>query len=265
MSKPNVPGELRNVDVRFVSLVDKGANRRQFKIFKSADWKEDELEQKEFRSFFRVVKEFFTRKAQDDVPSFNQTIAAVETGDALWRAFESLRNVCIDILASDAEDKATGVARAIDEFRAYLLGRINQLGVTKALEEIREVEKVGRKISTARLKALKDAHALLAQIIAEAEADEEEGSEVTKEELMKMVGEIMEETTKPIVARLEQLEKQAEQPSDDITEVIKAAVQEALKPLEERLETVEKARGMSNKVPEEKVEKQDGFWGGAFI
>lgn len=288
MSKPSIPGELRNVDVKFVSLVDKAANRRKFKIFKSADWPEEEPavhgsagqpdpEQKEFRSFFGVIKEFFTgaRKAQEDSLSFARTMAALETEDALWRAFSTLRDVCTNILSSDVEDKAARITQVIDEFRAYLLGKIGQLGVTKALEQIRtgaEVEKVGRKISAARLKALKDAHAILAQIIAEAEADisnEEEGFTVTKEELTSLVSKAVEEATKPINERLEKLEKEAgkdEVSKEDIQAIIQEAVAKAVKPLEERLEVVEKVRGISNKIPEGKdpIEKSD-FWGGVFL
>lgn len=290
MDKP-IPGELRNVDVQMVSLVHKGANRRQFKIFKSAEWPEEEPtalqdhgqpdpEQREFRSFFKVLKDFFTgtRKAQEEPPSFALAMAAIETEDALWRAFSTLRDVCTNILSSDIEDKAARITQVIDEFRAYLLGKIGQLGVTKALEQIKagtEVKKAGRKISAARLKALKDAHSILAQIIAEAEADNQdwEGTQVTKEELTKMVAEAVNEATKPISERLEKLEKQADgkpeagQEKDELQEVIKAAVAEAIKPLEDRLEVVEKARGISNKVPEEKdkVEKSESFWGGVFI
>ncbi len=282
MSKPSIPGELRNVDVQFVSLVDKAANRRQFKIFKSADWPEEEpagpaehdAEQKEVRSFFKVIKEFFagTKKADTPaVPSFAQTMAAVETKDALWLAFSTLQDVCTDILTSDIEDKPAKISQVVDEFKAYLLGRINQIGFAKAAEQL--VEKAGRKISAARLQALKEAHSILAQIIAEAEADStEEGTMVTKEELTKMVADAVSEATKPISERLEKLEKQAEEKpeaaqEEDLQAVIKAAVAEAVKPLEARLEVVEKARGISNRVPEEKdrVEKSESFWGGVFI
>jgi hypothetical protein len=182
------------------------------------------------------------------------------------------------ILESDVTDKIARITSSIEEFRAHLIGKLNQIGIAKALELYTEepVEKAGRKISAARLKALKDAHSLLAQIIAEAEADNQdgEGTQVTKEELAKMVAEAVNEATKPISERLEKLEKQADgkpeagQEKDELREVIKATVAEAVKPLEDRLEVVEKARGISNRVPEEKdkVEKSDsGFWGGVFI
>ncbi|WP_422444362.1 hypothetical protein [Thermoanaerobacterium sp. DL9XJH110] len=281
MDKP-IPGELRNVDVQMVSLVHKGANRRQFKIFKSADYPEEpvpqqDVEQQQYRGLFRVLKEFFTgaRKAETNQDSFAQAMAANEAEDALWRAFSTLHEVCANILSSDSEDKTTRINQVVDEFRAYLLGKIGQLGVAKAAEQLSVgLEKAGRKISAARLKALKDAHSILAQIIAEAEADNQdgEGTQVTKEELSKMVAEAVNEATKPISERLEKLEKQADgkpevgQEKDELQEVIKAAVAEAVKPLEDRLEVVEKARGISNKIPEgkESVEKSD-FWGGVFL
>lgn len=284
MDKP-IPGELRNVDVQMVSLVHKGANRRQFKIFKSANLPEEEpvlepdAEQQQYRGLFQVLKEFFTgtRKAEaTPAPSFAQAMAAIETEDALWRAFSTLREICFNILSSDAEDKPARINQVVEEFRAYLLGKISQIGFAKAAEQLSvRLEKAGRKISAARLKALKDAHSILAQIIAEAEADNQdgEGTQVTKEELAKMVAEAVNEATKPISERLEKLEKQADgkpetgQEKDDLQEVIKAVVAEAVKPLEDRLEVVEKARGISNRVPEEKdkVEKSESFWGGVFL
>lgn len=288
MDKP-IPGELRNVDVQMVSLVHKGANRRQFKIFKSADWPENpgneqdavQPEEQEIRGFFQVLKQFFTGgvKKEDGVqiPTFAQAMQVQETEDLIWNSFSTLRSVVRAILESDVTDKIARITSSIEEFRAHLIGKLNQIGIAKALELYTEepVEKVGRKISAARLKALKDAYNILAQIIAEAEADNQdgEGTQVTKEELAKMVAEAVNEATKPISERLEKLEKQADgkseagQEKDDLQEVIKAAVAEAVKPLEDRLEVVEKARGISNRVPEEKdkVEKSESFWGGVFL
>jgi len=288
VDKP-ISGELRNVDVQMVSLVHKGANRRQFKIFKSAEWPEDSSngqdadrpEEQEMRGFFQVLKQFFTGgvKKEDEaqIPTFAQAMQAKETTNLIWDSFSTLRSVIRAILESKANDKIARITGSIEEFKAHLVGKLNQIGIAKALELYTEepVEKAGRKVSAARLKALKDAHSILAQIIAEAEADNQdgEGTQVTKEELAKMVAEAVNEATKPISERLEKLEKQADgkpeagQEKDDLQEVIKEAVAQAVKPLEDRLEVVEKARGISNKVPEEKdkVEKSESFWGGVFI
>lgn len=290
MSKPNMPGELRNVDVKCVSLVDKGANRRTFKIFKSADWPEDDTanlsleqqEKNEVRGFFRVLKEFFAgnQKAEgspQEAPSFHSYMRARETDDAMWEAFSALRDVCMDILRSELDNKPAHLTTAIEDFKHYILGTLAQVGATKVLEQLEQVEKAGRKISAARLKTLKDAYSLLAQIIEEVEGEDgEEGVEMTKEELAKMVAETVNEATKSISERLEQLEKQAavQDVQDDgkvdnkeeLVEMIKGAVAEAIKPLEQRLETVEKARGISNRLPEEKepIEK-NSFWSGAFL
>jgi len=288
MDKP-IPGELRNVDVQMVSLVHKGANKRQFKIFKSAEWPEDSSngrdddrpEEQEMRGFFQVLKQFFTGgvKKEDEaqIPTFAQAMQAQETENLIWDSFSTLRSVVRAILESNANDKIARITGSIEEFKAHLVGKLNQIGIAKALELYTKepVEKAGRKISAARLKALKDAHSILAQIIAEAEADNQdgEGTQVTKEELAKMVAEAVNEATKPISERLEKLEKQtdgkpeADQEKGDLQEIIKEAVAQAVKPLEDRLEVVEKARGISNKVPEEKdkIEKSEDFWNGVFI
>ncbi len=61
MSKPDKPGELRDVTVEAISLVSKAANGERFKIFKSAEEEgAPEVVKKDERGLFRILKEFFT-------------------------------------------------------------------------------------------------------------------------------------------------------------------------------------------------------------
>ena len=66
MSKPDKPGELRDVTVEAISLVSKAANGQKFKIFKNAKSEEPkeqeapEAVKKDERGLFRILKEFFT-------------------------------------------------------------------------------------------------------------------------------------------------------------------------------------------------------------
>lgn len=290
MSKPNAAGELRDVDVLKVSLVNKAANKRQFKIFKSADYVEDPEEEKqeqEPKGLVDVIKNavvsavsaFFKKEDVTQPPTFTQAMAKVNIEDEPWRVFSTLREVCTAIMASDAENKAALCSQAIDEFKTYFMGRIAQIGITKAAEELQkiEVEKAGRKISAARLKALQEAYTILGQIISEAENTDEEGTEVKKEEIVKVVGGAVTEALKPITQRLEKLENETVQKNgqdedpkgDEITAIVKAAVEEAIKPINDRLEKVEKARGISNAIPNDSaptdIKKDEVFdWGGVF-
>lgn len=279
----HVPGELRDVDVQFVSLVDKGANGRQFRIFKSEDGPGASGEERdEVRSFFEVIKRFFVGegvvKAEGDqggkaLPSFAALIGQREMREDLAEARWLLSDVIEAILASDAANKTDLVAKAIDEYKTYVLGRIQQVGISKALEEV-AVEKVGRKISAARLQRIKDALAALQSIVDEVETDEntEGEEEVKKEQLLELVKGAVGEAVAPLQERIAKLEGAGEEGKEELTaeaiaKMVKEAVSEAVQPLEARLEKVEKARGMSNAERIEAVEKSSGSspWGGIFL
>lgn len=69
------PGELRDVNVQMVSLVAKGANRRPFKLFKSADFdEEDDLTHRGIvdairEGFSDLLKHFGVRKDSAPAPA----------------------------------------------------------------------------------------------------------------------------------------------------------------------------------------------------
>ena len=216
MSKPDRPGELREVTVNAISLVSKAANGEKFKIFKSAapeEKKAPEAVKKDERGLFRILKEFFTGNAVDP-----------------------------------EEEKAVE-------------------------PEVPIVEKSGRKISGDRLDKLKNMQAILNDVLSGLE-DNKEDNDLTSEEITKAV----QDAIKPLDERIAQLEKgnkgdtlpdetkQPQQPDIDVAEVVKNAVNEAVASLSARLEKVEKARGVSNRVPEENtIEKSaNDFWGGIF-
>ena len=148
------------------------------------------------------------------------------------------------------------ITAAIDDFRNLAIGIM--LG--------QEVEKSGRKISSARLSKLKNIEALIGEILSDANNEELEGEEtVIQEEVTKTVAEAI----RPVVERIEKLEgtlEPKEEAKGASLEEIQKAVNDAMASLMTRLEKVENARGMSNKVPEDtSVEKSgDDFWGNIF-
>ena len=88
--------------------------------------------------------------------------------------------------------------------------------------------------------------------------------------------EAVEDALKPIAERIEKMEAEPKQPTApaeseqnkniDVAEIVKNSVNEAIVPLTERIEKIEKARGFSNRVPEETQIEKDGndFWGQIF-
>lgn len=291
MSKPNKPGELRNVKVNAVSLVNKAANGEEFKIFKSA--KPDETEskapesvevevetEKNAQGLFSVLKKFFTgensqveKGAVED--ELNARRKAERLNDAMQALFKALSlSPWGGETIKEAESNPVKIRAALDDFKAVaekiLIG-----------ESETEVMKSGRKISSSRLAKIKEAHAALTDLLADADTENNEGGTetVTKEDLINEVKKSVDEAVKPLDERLAALEKsdaeskaeaevkkEAEAKEPSVAEVVKSVLDEALKPVTERLERVEKARGLSHSQPEDaSVKKSAGdFWAGAF-
>ena len=239
MSKPDKPGELRDVTVNAISLVSKAANGERFKIFKSAEEEErppaPEVVKKDERGLFRTLKEFFTGTAEDvEKGEVADIVNIQDKGQKLGSAMDALFQVLGlnrwgDRIANDIETDPSKIIAAIDDFRnvaiEILLGK-------------NEIEKSGRKISGSRLSQLKNIQAMLNEVLSGLDDTEsnKEGEELTKEEIQKAV----DEAIKPV------------------SEQINKAV--------ERIEKIENARGVSNKVPEDSaVEKgSNDFWEGVF-
>ena len=244
MSKPDKPGELRGVTVDAISLVSKAANGEKFKIFKSAEEESEaqapEVVKKDERGLFRILKEFFT--GSDEAVEKGEVADAYHAnnaGNKLFEAFDALTKVLG--LSRWKEDNLTPetdpakIATAIEDFRNIALEIL--LGKT-------EVAKSGRKISGDRLSKLKNMQAILNDVLSGLDENDtsKEAEELTKEEVQKTV----DEAVKAV----------------NVEEVVK----KALEPIIERLEKIENARGVSNRVPEDRaVKKNDSdFWGGVF-
>lgn len=267
MSKPSVPGELRGVDVQFVSLVSKAANGKKFQIFKSADYEMPGDTGPTEKGLFEVLKAFFSRSPVEKGEMADK-FAAKKRREDFWQAMDAFAEVVgMRRYQEDAEKSpvdAGTVQSALLDFTGIMSGILGA-GLT--------VEKAGRKISGSRLATLKDAHKLLASIIEDAEGEakeSKEGSEVTKEEMQGIVKTALDEAVQPLAQRLEVLEK-GEKPEEETlsADAVKGIVTEALKGIDERLSVVEKARGVSKAAPKDDTEVSKGegesFWGGVFL
>lgn len=236
MSKPDKPGELRDVTVDTISIVSKAANGEKFKIFKSAD-AETEAEapkvvEKDERGLFHILKEFFTGTGADkpvEKGDVSDAYNATKAGGELYKAFDALIKVLglsrWDDEHHTPETDSAKILAALDDFRnvavEITLGKEND-----------KVEKAGRKIAGSRLAKLKDIQAMLEDVLSGLDDNEDapkEAEDLTKEEVQK-------------------------------------AVDDALAPIIGRIEKIENARGVSNRMPEDStVEKSaNDFWGGIF-
>jgi hypothetical protein len=239
MSKPDKPGELRDVTVEAISLVSKAANGEKFKIFKSAeaeDKKAPETVKKDERGLFSILKEFFTGT---EMPIEKGDVAALVDSQDKGRKIKQAVDALFVVLGIDRwnendtqiESDTAKIISAVDDFRNVAI---------KVLLGKSDIEKSGRKISSPRLSKLKSVQAMLNEVLSELEENEDtskEAEELTKEEVQKAVADNVEE-----------------------------AVNKALAPVIERIEKIENARGFSNRVPEDSaIEKSaNDFWGGIF-
>lgn len=284
MSKPKKPGELRDVDVDAISLVNKAANRKRFKIFKSAEeepqepphteeTKEDardktpEVIEKNEQGLFTVLKKFFmgeeVTKGQEEKTDKSRKLG--NAADALFQIFGG---------EGKAETDAKKIRTVLKNF-ASAAEEISLNSDEEVIKVVEELEKSGRKVSGARLAKLKSIQSILTDVLSEIENIEEGQDIMTQAEVTKAV----EEALKPINERIEKLEVSEkedkapetaatpDQPEEtDVVKSVKFAIAEAIAPLSARLEKIEKARGFSNKVPEDTqpVEKNADMWTGIF-
>ena len=136
---------MKDLDIDFISLVNKGANKQTVKIYKSVD---EPVNDEEFRGFFNVMKSFFAKEKKEEVKKstyvtdFNQLIGekVVEERirEARWALMDSLENT---LLEPTITDKVGHIATQIDAFKVYVLNTVNTVGIQKSIEQIKEIKK----------------------------------------------------------------------------------------------------------------------------
>ena len=165
MSKPDRPGELREVRVEAISLVNEAANGERFKIFKSAECEgAPESVKKDERGLFRILKEFFTGNAEpvengevSDLADVAVAEKAVEksgrkiSGDRLGklRDMQALLNEVLSGLddaeaaSKEVEDLTNeGVQKAVDEaVKAVNIEAAVEKALAPIIERIEKLEK----------------------------------------------------------------------------------------------------------------------------
>lgn len=218
---------MKDLDIDFISLVNKGANKQTVKIYK-ADGEPVNSDDEEFRGFFNVLKSFFTKDKKEDikkstyVTDFNQLVGEVvieeRIREARWALMDSLENT---LLEPTITDKAGHMAIQIDAFKNYVLNTVNTVGIQKSLEQIKKIRK----------------------------SKEEE--EMKAEDIKKM----LDEALSPIKKELEDLKGEEQPPKGDEgiggqeppkeptqEEIIAKAIKEATEPLMNEITELKKSR-----------------------
>ncbi|AUJ25182.1 XkdF-like putative serine protease domain-containing protein [Virgibacillus dokdonensis] len=250
-------GEITGYSMAGTAETIKKQNKRQNKKPVS---KSDEGQDVEMKGFFDVLKSFFTGdKVQKG--ELRDNYERNQNRRNLWSAWDGLEEVFFGSLWDNPTVGITDFERLEEGVKEFLdiLQEIKESGdIKKALENKPEtIAKAGKKISTANMNKIKDAHAMLDDLINQ---DEEE-DEVKKEDIEKM----LDEKLNPITKRLDDIEKEDgggndDNLEDDVMKQFSEVLDQKLDPITKRLETVEKARGVSNQVDTEptNVQKNEG-------
>lgn len=240
-------GEMKDVDVKYVSLVSKAANKQKFQIFKSEDADEpvatennNELEtdeQQQAVGLLQTIKKFFqgdleksgevasANKADDEEdtpPTFGQAIQMQEARSQMWRSFDTMESVFWQLLRSKADNKRELLTSSLAEFTTKVLegfDKLNKTPISKEDGEEHDIEKAGKKISAKRLKVIEEARDYLNSIIEEATGNNDKGQQAAAD-----------------IKKEEEIDMKAE----DMEKIVKSAIGEAVKPLNERMDKIEK-------------------------
>lgn len=209
----------------------------------------------EVKGFFNAMKSFFAGEkvqkgaVRDKYEQNKQTRdfwAARESFDAVIRSY-NWRTDNYEFEADEAKAR-----EALQEYSDILQEILLSDNIAKALgKPPEEIQKAGKKISSARMDKINAALEALQEIKTDVEGEEEE---VKKEDIAKM----LEEKLAPISKRLDEIEKEenpggtpAPAGEGDIVKQFGALLDEKLTPLNERLDAVEKARGVSKQTQQE--------------
>lgn len=231
---------LKNVDVDFLSLVGKGANKQKVQIYKADTEEPEASNDDEVKGFFNAVKSFFTKadnKTKNKIPSFKERMAATELHSNMWRVNDTLSSTVRDIIRDQTttiEDKQTSLNQAVDEYAEYMKNKI------KGLTKVKKAEDFFKK---------------------------EDDEDLDKEKLV----DVIKEAVKPLEDKIEGFERESQkneaqnEPEDtkkEDTEAItpddiKKAVNEVIEPLKERLTKIENYKGISKQLQDEPVEKEN--------
>lgn len=221
--------------------------------------KSNEENDEEIKGFFNLLKSFFS----------GEKIQKGEVADKykrdrkrreFWAAQDALNYVIFnwEYWDSEIESDPDKIRGALQDFVNIAQEVLTDDDIAKSLGKPPEtIQKAGKKFSAANRNKIKDAHAILDDLINQ---DEEE-DEVKKEDIEKM----LDEKLNPITKRLDDIEKEDgggndDNSEDDVMKQFSEVLDQKLDPITKRLEIVEKARGFSNQADTEttNVQKNEG-------
>lgn len=248
-----------------------GVGKRE-KIEEASSDTDDETVEK---GLLHSIAKALTRIVKGDVRDKYERTKKSNDFWAAWDAFQTvIRRYNWQTDRYEFESDPEKAREAIQDFADILQEILGASDIAKALGKPPEqIAKAGRKISTARMEKLKEAHTTLSDILAEVE--EKEDDDVKAEDIQKAVTAAMSPITKQLndlqaeVAELKKAENDGGaggQQTDPASDALTDAITKALEPLSKQVESlgqevqfIKNARGASQQTPgDDSIKKDDG-------
>lgn len=252
-TKKVIPGEMTDVDVKFVSLVGKAANKQKIGIYKEENAEEEVEktpdEESIEKGFFEHIRNFFAKNqdTEEEIkPSFKSKMQASDVMENSYQAFSIFRETVREIFNSNSTQKKADYDTAVLELAEYLKSKVSD------------------NQSIAKGDAFYNAES-------EESMNLEELTKAVKEAVHEAVAPIEEKVTKMESTEVgEEIEKEETNEMDEIQKMIKASIGEVTKSMSDRLERIEKSRGLAKSdeaKEEDNIEKSEStdLFAGVFI
>lgn len=189
------PGEMTDIDVDFVSLVDKGANKQNVQIYKAEDGADTENE-RTVNGFMAAMRNFFVGKSAE---SKQEEQSIVNTNAQLEKAGRVLsgKNVA---LIKDAITALQGLLGGIED-------AVEQADVKKGDDENMTSEEIKDIVKNAVGEAIKPLTEKVDELEKSTKADDEVDDNDLEKVLEKFAESVVAEAIKPLQERINSVEK----------------------------------------------------------
>ena len=261
-----MPRELKDVEVQYISLVNKGANKQKLMLYKSADYQPEEEKVVEpvakgnetiLEKVMNAVKGVLVK--EDSKPSFKASMEKQQAWNSLWDSFYVMRDVLADILWwSDTETPKADIEKELDEFKKFILDTLGTVGVQKSAELMKadkekatKVLKMDKPVSAKLVKEFEQSMNKLNNIFSEIKSGnivKEEEDEMKAEDIQKA----MEQVLAPLTQGIETLKSDLGEVSEKV-DALEKGTEDAVQKAEDANKTAGQATEKVEKTAEEVI------------
>jgi methyl-accepting chemotaxis protein len=258
-----MPRELKDVEVQYISLVNKGANKQKLMLYKSADYQPEDAKVEEpvqksnatlLEKVMSAVKGVLIK--EDDKPSFRVSMERQKAWDSLWDSYNVMRDVMYDILWwSNSDTPKADIEKELDEFKKYILETLGTVGIEKSAELAKadkekaiKVQKTESPVNAKLLKELEQGISKLNNVFSEIKSGDviKEEDEMKAEDIQKA----MEQVLAPFAQSIESLKSDVSKVSEKVG-ALEKGTEDAVQKAEDATKTAGEVTDKVEKTAEE--------------